>query len=127
MAVASSVPKAVFEGAVPPPRPALAPPQLRSRLALVAADILMCLCFPSSWISFAGLATAIVGERACGEDCPVVEAALMVSAAATLSFGLTFIASTLLWSKSDPDTESEKVQRNPDQFRGLMCPRANCA
>ncbi|CAO2206744.1 unnamed protein product [Urochloa humidicola] len=111
MAFSSSAPTAVVPSPSPPPRPALAPRQPRSRLALVAADILMCLCFASSWISFAGFATAAVEKRMCGNNCPVVLTALIVYAAAALFSGLTLLAFMLLLSNSDTKAEKELPPR----------------
>ncbi|CAO2169093.1 unnamed protein product [Urochloa humidicola] len=67
----------------------------------------MCLCFASSWISFAGFATTIVEKRACGKDCPVVADALIVQYAAEFFSGLTLLASMLIWS-SNLDTKAKK-------------------
>ncbi|CAO2201822.1 unnamed protein product [Urochloa humidicola] len=77
----------------------------------------MCLSFASSWISFAGHATAVVEKRACGKDCPVVGAALIVYVAALLSFGLTFLAFVLLLS--NPDSKAEKKEL-PPLFRDII-------
>ncbi|CAN6230895.1 unnamed protein product [Urochloa humidicola] len=102
----------------PPPRPALEPGQPRSRLALVAAEVLMGLIFASGCASFAGHVTMVVGERAYGEDCPLVYTALIIYGAALL-LSVTFIAALLLLP-CNHGTEAEKKELPPVIRSALM-------
>ncbi|OEL17656.1 hypothetical protein BAE44_0021325 [Dichanthelium oligosanthes] len=63
-----------------------------TRLAAAATDAAICLFLASLWLLFGGLAATEVGELACGEECPVVAAAVRVvyAAGATLPLVLIF-------------------------------------
>ncbi|CAO2206746.1 unnamed protein product [Urochloa humidicola] len=90
---------AVVDAVVPspsPPRPAMVSQQARSRLAIVAADAVMCLCFASSCTLFASFASMVIGKRVHGEDWPVAESATMITFVATLCCILTFFATVML-------------------------------
>ncbi|CAL4970545.1 unnamed protein product [Urochloa decumbens] len=120
MAFSSSAPMSVPSPS-PPPRPALAPREPRSRrLALVAADMLMCFCLATSWTCFASHVTAVIAERTCREDkyCLVVEVALHVYGVAGLTSVLAVLAFALLLSNTG--TWAEKKELLPGFRRIVM-------
>ncbi|CAO2210950.1 unnamed protein product [Urochloa humidicola] len=85
---------AAVDGVVAPAPPA------RSRLAVAAADAVVCLLLASTWVSLAGVAALLIGHLACGIKCPVViHTASTVILVAGFSFLILAAVGALLFSK----------------------------
>ncbi|EES13836.1 uncharacterized protein LOC8070090 [Sorghum bicolor] len=82
-----------------PPPPPPVPVARISRLALAAADAVLCLWIASLWILFASFAAVLIGRLACGWGCPVVDAAWTAVLVSLLFVAIVWPLAALLLSK----------------------------